>query len=48
MAWFTRRAWVVAQRQEQRIGVLQKGAGVAHHGMAQHAQLVDRARGATM
>ena len=33
---------MVAQRQEQRIGVLQKGAGVAHHGMAQHAQLVDQ------
>ena len=30
---------VVAQLQEQRIGLLQEGAGVAHHGVAQQAQL---------
>ena len=31
--------FVVAQRQEQRVRMLQEGAGMAHDGVAQHAQL---------
>ena len=33
---------MVAERQEQRIDVLHERAGVAHHGVAQQAQLADK------